>query len=230
MREIKFSPGEYYHIYNHGIEEREVFLDDSDFMRGLVSLVTFNDHKDSPHNLSRFVKNPAKLIDHYSHEGRNQLVDIIAFTLLPTHYHFFVREKVENGISRFMHRFSKGYARYFNLKNGRTGSLWKETFKAKHIDNEAYFVHIISYVHLNILDLYQPNWREGEINDWSKVASKLVSYPWSSYGYYRTGSSPIPFMNLILSQPDWFSEYYPEAKSFEERLRAWSTRYLDLAT
>lgn len=230
MRKTKFAPGQYYHIFNHGVDEKKVFSTDSDFKRILVSLVVFNDQKDSTHNLSRFVKDPIKLIKGYTPDNRDRLVDIIAFTFLPTHYHLFVRERVKNGISRFMHRLAKGYSRYFNLKNKRSGSLWQAPFGAKHVNNRPHFIHMISYTHLNILDLYCPDWREGEIKNWSKMAPKLISYPWSSYANYRTGSSQIPFINLILTRPKWFSEYYPEPKAFEENLRSWSIRSVALVT
>ena len=226
MRKIKFTPREHYHLFNHGVDKRKVFLDNSDFMRALICLVTFNDNKNSPINLSRFIKEPTRLVKQYTPDNRERLVDIIAFTLLPTHYHLFVMEKTEEGISRFMHRLSKGYARYFNFKNERKGTLWHATFGARHVNSQAYFIHIISYIHLNILDLYYPIWRGGKIKNWDKITPKLASYPWSSYTYYRTGSSQIPFIELILSKPDWLDEYYPEPKVFEENLHSWSTRLL----
>lgn len=229
MRDTEFVPGEYYHIYNHGVEEREVFTSDFDFKRALVSFVAFNDEKDSPSNLSRFVKNPAQLVNYYTPDKRRRIIDIIAYTILPTHYHIFVREKAEQGISRFMHRFSKGYSRYFNLKDKRDGTLWKSPFQARLIDNEDYFVHIISYIHLNILDLIGLQWREGEIEDWDKAASELSSYPWSSYGYYRKGLDQFGYQSLILSAPDWFSDYYPEPFDFEDKLKDWSSRYTSLS-
>lgn len=225
MRKVEFSPGEYYHVYNHGIDEKKVFPGGEYFKRGLVSLVTFNDQKDSVANLSRFVENPSQIVDEYSPDNRDRIVDIIAFTFLPTHYHFFIRERAQDGISRFMHRFSKGYSRFYNLKHERNGPLWKGTFKAKHIDSEQYFNHIVSYIHLNILDLSMPHWREGEIEDWDKASLKLSSYLWSSYQYYRTGTSPLPYAPLILTKPEWFSDYYPTKEDFEKTLRNWSSRF-----
>lgn len=226
MRKVKFVPGEWYHLFNRTVDGKKVFLVDSDFLRAFVCLVAFNSQEDAPTNLSRFVKNPTLLIDKYTPDNRNRLVDIAVLTLLPTQYHFFVRERIEGGISRLMHRFDKGVSRYFNLKNNRSGSLWQGAFGAKHVDVHPYSIHIVSYIHLNILDLYAPGWREGEIENWSGLAPKLIAYPWSSYAYYRTGKSQVPFMALILTSPEWFSEYYPEPKDFEESLRNWSSRAL----
>jgi len=224
MRKIEFAPEEYYHLFNHGVDNRIVFNDDNDFKRFLICLTLFNDEENSPSNLTRFVFNPALLTNKYNPDSRKRLVDIIAFTATSTHFHLFIRERVKNGTSRFMHRLLKGYACYFNLKNERRGSLWQGAFGAKHVDNEPYFIHIISYIHLNVLDLYFPEWRKGKIKDWSKAAPKLVSYPWSSYAHYRTGSSQISFIDLILTKPEWLKEHYPNPKIFEENLYSWSTR------
>jgi len=225
MREIEFSPGEYYHIYNHGIDEKEVFPSGEYFKRALVSLVAFNDQKDSVANLSRFVEEPSKLVDEYTPDSRDRIVDIIAFTFLPTHYHLFIRERAQDGISRFMHRFSKGYSRFYNLKHDRSGPLWQGSFKVKHIDTEQYFNHIISYIHLNILDLSMPHWREGEVGNWQKASTDLSSYLWASYQYYRNGTSVLPYASLILTKPEWFSDYYPQKEDFEKTLRNWSSRF-----
>lgn len=225
MRKVEFSPGEYYHIYNHGLDERDVFPDSEYFKRGLVSLVAFNDEEDSVANLSRFVENPTSLVQEYTPDTREKIVDIIAFTYLPTHYHFFIRERASEGVSRFMHRFSKGYSRFYNLKHDRSGPLWQGSFKAKRIDSESYFNHIISYIHLNILDLSMPHWREGELENWHKASLELSSYAWSSYQYYRTGASSLPYAPFILTKPEWFSNYYPQKEDFEKALRNWSSRH-----
>jgi len=226
MRKIEFAPGEYYHIFNHGVDNRVVFTDEGNFKRFLISMVIFNDEKSRSDKLSGFVKNPNKILNGHMPDKRERLVDIISFTLLPTHFHLFLRERVENGISRFMHRLLKGYACYFNLKNERRGALWQGAFEAKHIDDDPYFGHIFSYIHLNILDRYFPKWREGKISNWPEAAKKLVAYPWSSYAYYRTGTSKISFIDLILTKPEWLDEHYSKPKVFEDNLRDWSERFV----
>jgi len=226
MRLTEFSQGEHYHLFNHGVDQKKVFLQDSDFQRFLISLVTFNAQQKCLQNLSYFAKDLNYLIKYYIPDKRDRLVDIISFTLLPTHFHLFIREKRSGGTSQFMHKLNMGYARYFNLKYKRKGSLWRSTFGASHVASGSYFVHIISYIHLNILDLYFPEWRQGKIEDWEKAKKKLRKYPWSSYSYYRDEKDRIGFMDLILTKPDWMEEYYPEPIAFEENLQNWSLRCL----
>jgi REP element-mobilizing transposase RayT len=227
MRKIKFVAGEYYHIYNHGVENRKIFLSNADYRCFLMSLIIFNNEQSCVYNIPRFITNTTLSEKQSISDGRDCLVDIIAFTLLSNHFHLFVKEIEENGISRFMHRLCMGYSHYFNLKYKRVGTLWQGNFGAKHINEEAYFIHIISYVHLNILDLYFPEWREGKIKNWKQAEIKMRNYLWSSYGYYRTGKDKTSFTRLILTKPDWFNEYFPTPKSFEENLRLWSSRNID---
>jgi hypothetical protein len=80
------------------------------------------------------------------------------------------------------------------------------------------------------LDLYFPVWREGQLkeDEWSQAASKLADYPWSSYGFYRNGIGKIPFVNSILTKPEWLDEYYPNLESFELNLHNWSSRFMDI--
>jgi hypothetical protein len=41
MREIKFQTGKYYHIYNRGVDGREIFLEEKNYMRFLRSMFEF---------------------------------------------------------------------------------------------------------------------------------------------------------------------------------------------
>ena len=45
MRKTKFQNEYYYHIYNRGVDKREVFCDDKDYFRFLKSMREFNQLK-----------------------------------------------------------------------------------------------------------------------------------------------------------------------------------------
>ena len=45
MRKIKFQNEYYYHIYNRGVDKREVFIDEKDYLRFLRSMREFNNIK-----------------------------------------------------------------------------------------------------------------------------------------------------------------------------------------
>ena len=105
---------------------------------------------------------------------RKLLVEILVFTLMPNHFHLLLKQKQENGISKFMHKLGVGYSMYFNQKYERTGSLFQGTYKAIPVNNDSYFIHLPYYIHLNPLDLIEPKWKNGEIKNYNKVDRKSV--------------------------------------------------------
>lgn len=136
-------PEEYYHIYNRGVDKRNIFNTVSDVQRFLQSIREFN------------VKDPIGSI--YEHQfakppfgGKaTKLVQFVAYCINPNHYHFILTPLIEKGVEKFMHKLGTGYARYFNEKNKRTGALFEGKFKSKHIDSNEYLLKASSYVNLN---------------------------------------------------------------------------------
>jgi REP element-mobilizing transposase RayT len=112
------------------------------------------------------------------------LVNILGYALMPNHFHLLMQQKVDDGIKKFMHRLGTAYSMYFNKKNDRTGVLFQGRFKAKHIDNDPYFLHIFSYVHLNPLDLFQENWKQEGLKNKKEATKFLLEYPYASCGDY----------------------------------------------
>ena len=123
-------------------------------------------------------------------DGRNilppakeeRIVSILAYCLMPNHYHLLVREKKENGITSFMRKLGTGYTMYFNTKYERNGVLFQGKFKSVLVSEDSYSHYIPHYIHVNPLDLVM-NWREDEV-DYRKAKTFLDSYKWSSYHYY----------------------------------------------
>jgi len=143
MREINFVTGEFYHIFNRGVDKREIVSDLHDVNRFLQSMIEFNnvDGVGSIYENSFRQKNEIK-------KQRNNLVDFVAYCINPNHYHFILRQKTENGISQFMKKLG-GYSGYYNLRHKRSGSLFQGPFKAVHIDSNEYLLHLSVYVNLN---------------------------------------------------------------------------------
>ena len=69
------------------------------------------------------------------------------------HYHLLLSERREGGISDFMRKVNVGYAKFFNEKYKRTGTLFQGRTKKVLVDSDAHFLHILHYIHLNPLDL-----------------------------------------------------------------------------
>ncbi len=144
MRKLSFIEGEYYHIYNRGVDKRDIFIDTNDVKRFVESMREFN-KTEAVVSLANLRKSK---IESKALSGE-PLVSIVAYCLNPNHFHFILKQSVEGGISKFMQKLQGGYTYYFNVKNSRTGSLFQGTFKSHLVTNEDYFRKIIVYVNNN---------------------------------------------------------------------------------
>lgn len=169
---------EWYHCYNRGVDKRKIFQTKNDYERFLLLMYIGNSGKQA-HVANLKEKNLHKILNDNSFEKGEPIVEIGAWCLMPNHFHFVLREIQTGGIALFMQKLSTGYTVYFNNKNERTGSLFGGTFKSKHIPDDRYLKHLISYLHLNPVELWEPKWKQGHGNI-SAIQKKLLEYPYSS--------------------------------------------------
>ena len=179
MRKVQFLNNYLYHIYNRGTEKREIFSEEKDYIRFVHDLYEFND--------LNTVLNVGHRFEIYGgstsiYRGkRNLLVEVIAFCLMPNHFHLILRQLKEQGITKFMQKLGTGYTMYFNQKNQRSGALFQGRFKAILVDQDEYLLPLVSYIHLNPVELIESNWKERGVKDWEKTNEFLEKYRWSSY-------------------------------------------------
>jgi len=172
MKKPMFAEEQIYHIYNRGVEKRNVFLDDEDYLRFIHNLFEFNDA--TPVLNAGYYFDPKTINSEVQKERKQRklLVEILVFTLMPNHFHLLLRQQRANGIVRFMQKLGTGYTMYFNKKYDRVGGLFQGRFKAVLVDKEAHFIHLPCYIHTNPLNL---NYRG------STSIKFLESYKWSSF-------------------------------------------------
>ncbi|MEK7567832.1 MAG: transposase [Patescibacteria group bacterium] len=217
-RKFSFSVGEFYHIYSRGTDKRNIFLDDNDRKRFQVLLYVSNNSKCV--HLSNFQQNQGRtLMDLFDAVGISDrsLVDIGAYCLMPNHFHLMIREKSENGISRFMKKLLTGYSMYFNAKYERTGSLFESKFKARHVDTDEYLKYLFAYVHLNPVKLLEPTWKETGITKKYLAIDFLKKYQFSSYLDYL-GVNRVVYKII---NKDSFPGYFEKPKDFKEYVNWW---------
>ncbi|KKU53108.1 MAG: hypothetical protein A3F26_00980 [Candidatus Ryanbacteria bacterium RIFCSPHIGHO2_12_FULL_47_12b] len=144
MRAHPFVNGEFYHIFNRGVEKRKIFLEKADFERFLRGIEVFNarDPIGSIHEYSFRTKlgNPV---------AKSRLVNVVCYCLNPNHYHIVLEQVVDGGISTYMHRLSTGFTQYFNHKYKRSGVLFQGKFKSVPIVSNNQLLHVSAYVNLN---------------------------------------------------------------------------------
>ena len=151
MRKHTFEIGEYYHIYNRGVDKRNVILDEEDSRRFMRSLIEFN----TTDSIGSIYENSfrKKLPNQKLGGSTSKLVTIIAHCINPNHFHLLLTPVVENGIQEFMRKMG-GYTMYFNEKNKRSGALFQGRYKSKHIQGDKYLLHLSAYINMNNRDLF----------------------------------------------------------------------------
>ena len=170
MRNIKIAPGEYYHIFNRGMSKQLIFHGNVDWVRFLFLILYFQ----SPtifQNLGRpakeFVKHSVFNIDE-KEVIQKRYVELVAFCLMPNHFHLIVKEIVEGGTAKYMQRVLNSYTKYINIKYKKSGHLFQGPYKAVHVKNNRQLLYLSAYIHRNAR----------ELKAWF---GKEIKYPWSSY-------------------------------------------------
>ena len=149
MRKEPLVTGEYYHIYNRGVDKRDIFNDLKDLARFKESIKQFN-QIEGIGSLEMYHKSiSVRALDSHLQLKSEPLVAIVAFCINPNHFHFILKQLIDGGISKFLQKLQGGYTYYFNQKNQRSGSLFQGTFKSKLVKDEDYFRKIFGYTNKN---------------------------------------------------------------------------------
>ena len=202
IRKTQLLVNEYYHIYNRGVDKRNIFFNNHDSKRFMALLYVCNGI--NPVNMRSFFNKGLPFADIFNADRGSALIDIGAYCLIPNHFHLLVKECTDKGISRFMEKLATAYSMYFNKKYERTGGLFEGPFKSKHVDNEPYFNWLFSYIHMNPVKIINPDWKESCVADLTKTEAFLSTYAYSSYFDYFTANR---FEGVILNK-DAFPEHF----------------------
>lgn len=177
-RKLVFANGEIYHIFNRGVEKRPTFTNKRDLKRAVETLSYYR-FANASLRFSFFIRlekeQQALALKRLSISKR---VDILAYCLMPNHFHFLLRQTRGNGISKFAADFTNSYTKYFNTKYKRVGPLFQGLFKAVHIDTDEQLLHVSRYIHLN------------PVSSFLITAEELEKYEWSSYPKYINKENP----------------------------------------
>ena len=210
-----------YHVLSRGVDKRKIFMDDEDYLRFIHDLFEFND-KEPTLNIGYLFKNQKNqyidLRSQYIEKRRKRkfLVNILAFCLMPNHYHLLIRPAVENGITLFMRKLNIGYAKYFNNKYERKGALFEGRYKSISITDQSHFIHLPYYIHLNSLDLKFPGWRNKEIKNYKEAMKYLENYRWSSFQDY-IGKKNFP----SVTQREFLLEFFEGSPNYKKDTLKW---------
>lgn len=152
-RKEQLVDGATYHIFNKSIAGFTIFNNDNEYLRMLDLLKYYQLEHISP-KFSQFIrlgKGIEGLRNNFADiaRGKEKLVQIIAYCLMPTHFHCVLKQLKPKGASTFMGNTLNSYTKYFNIIHGRKGPLWEGKFKNILIDRDEQLLHLTRYIHLN---------------------------------------------------------------------------------
>ena len=160
MNREPFEVGEFYHVYNHGVDTRNIIEDEDDVSRFLDCLRIFNSVEPVGSFYLDFQRGST---------SETKLVNVVSYCVNPNHYHLLLEEVSVGGISEFMKRVGVGYTLYFNTKNKRKGTLFRGRFRSTWVSTDEYLLYLCAYINLNfrvhqipeeLLKLVRSSWLE----------------------------------------------------------------------
>jgi putative transposase len=136
-------PGYPHHIIQRGNNRQAIFVDHADYE---LLLALLDEH------------------------ARKQKVAVHAYVLMSNHFHLLATPETTEGIPQMMQAVGRRYVRNFNLRHGRTGTLWEGRYRSTLIQSERYLLACMAYIDLNPV-------RAG-------LVAEPGAYPWSSHLHY----------------------------------------------
>ncbi len=218
MMRTKPEMGGIYHIYNRGVEKRKIFLDDQDYLRFVHDLFEFNDQNPAINLAYYFGKSKSKEVGLPKIErgARKLFVRLMAFCLMPNHFHLIVQQITDDGITEFIRKLGTGYTNYFNKKYRRVGPLFQGKYKSVQIKSESHLIHLPYYIHLNPLDVAGIEWRGEKVINYKKASEFLEKYRWSSYRDY-IGIRNFP----SVTQREFLTKFFDGPENYRKRMIKW---------
>jgi REP element-mobilizing transposase RayT len=131
-RSTPFLAGQHYHFYNRGNNRQAVFFEPENYLYFL-------------RGIKRYLRPE---------------VDVLAYCLMPTHYHLLVRIKASEileqsevssslRVSRAMQKFGISYTKAMNRRFSRVGALFQGQFRGKPVNDYEHLLQLCIYIHAN---------------------------------------------------------------------------------
>lgn len=175
QRKVPLINGYYYHVYNRTGHGLSPFSDKRSAIE-FVKAINYYAQENPPTKLSLIDKVHKDVKEDYNH----RLVDVLAYCVMPNHFHLLLKQIQDRGISRYLQRIQVSISHYYNLQNKERGSLFQGRFKAVLIESEDHLLHVSRYIHLNPSS--------------AKLVKDPLEYPYSSLTLYAHNTFPLPLV------------------------------------
>ena len=209
-----FTVGSIVHVLNRGAKKLPIYRQKGDLWRMLFNLFYLN--SDSvPENWARELEKQGILASLQWPETwgeKKPLVSILAFTIMPNHFHFMLKEIQEGGIKEFMHKVTMAYSKFINAKYEESGSLFQGPYKSQTVQTDDYLRYLAVYIMVkNTFELYPDGGLTGAAKDFDKAYEWAIEYPFTSLGDYAgKRHSPIiekDILGELFENPEAFKDF-----------------------
>lgn len=193
----------YYHIYNRGVEKRIIFLDKQDYSVFLSYLKSYLLPKNEKALYERLSdpsissKEKDKILKLLRLNNFHKEITLLAYCLMPNHFHFFIKQKSEGAIDKFMNSLATRYTMYFNRKYKRVGHLYQGVYKAVLITSEGQFIHLSRYIHKQALPI-QPS----SYSDYVLKSGTAWVHPEEILAYFSKTNKHLSYEHFVTEAND----------------------------
>lgn len=176
--EIVWTPGHYYHLFNRGARQITIFREEKNY-----------------HFVLYRVKKYCREFD----------LTVIAYCLMPNHYHFLVRQNSEPPAGLLPQRVFNSYTKAYNKMYERSGTLFERRYQAIPVETESHLKHLCRYIHTN------------------PVKDGIVSHPeaWLYSNYLEwIGQRPGTIFDV-----DFIHTFFGDIQNYKSFVEKYVTRY-----
>lgn len=158
-----------YHIYNRGVEKRNIFEDQQDYKVFLGYLKEYLTPPPDPSKIKKTFTLQGATFKGIPRQPKNyfETIELLSHSLMPNHFHFILKQKAERSMAFFLKSLATRYSMYFNKKYDRVGKLFQGHYKAVLIYDEKYLLYLSKYIHRNPIEY-----------------AKILTNAYSSYSEY----------------------------------------------
>lgn len=203
-RKVILAIGETYHIFNRSLRQMPLFTNKREFDLFLAA-TKYYIQQNPPVKFSFYRHQPKK----YKIDLSKTLIKIIAYCLMPDHFHFILTQLEKEGIKTFVHRLATSYSHYFNLKYNQKGPVFESKFKAVRVESQEQLIHLSRYIHLNPVTNF--------------LVEDPIEYNYSSYGFYLHGGNfdLIDCSDVMASfhSPESYKKFVLDQKDYQRELK-----------
>lgn len=207
-RRKQYLENGYYHIYNRGVEKRIIFIDDQDtsvFLSYLKEYLLPKQEKELHKKLddpNTSYKEKDKIIKLLHLNNFSNEIALIAYCLMPNHFHFFVKQKNLNSIDKFMNSLCTRYTMYFNKKYKRVGSLYQGVYKAVLLENEKQFLYLSKYIHKQALTPQGKKEKPSSYREYLGLRKTEWIHPEEILAFFSKNNSSLSYENFLKEEDE----------------------------